>query len=754
MGKTHTVGGFLLWVALCATEALGEAARVDPAIEKRQTDGRPLLVLGNQAVQLCLDAERFTLVDLIDRRLGSHYVVEPGGRLFEILFLQRPQQFYRTAEARSINGDSAARRTYQFREEDGEKRLELDFDGCPVGFDGTTADVTVTITLDPEESVFLWELGLKTDSSLPLYEVHFPTLSGLGSSLAGSEERDYFVVPSQSGQKLDHPRSKASFGQGWIEYPSGGGAIQMVTYCDGLDHGGLYLAARDARGYRKAFCGGPLVSGKSFYWYLLHYADGEIEDGQWELPYPVAWGPIVGDWYDAAKAYRRWALSQGRWKPLHQRSDIPEWFLDLALWYQGQDRNPPEERMAKHVDHLLKIRERLGEPYAFHWYLWQKDRRHDHRYPDYFPAQPGFKEAIAQVQQAGIKVMPYINVELFDTLTSMWEEEEAEPWASRDFFGNLYKVIFDDSRKMVNMCPATPYWQDKMVSCVKTLVQDYHVDAVYLDELHVYPFLCHATTHGHPAHGGTYFYDGYRKILQRARAECGRPDLVLTGEQCTEAYTDLIDGQLNCFDLRPDSIPYFQSALRDCTIEFGLFLSRVDVGHPDRFAAKLGFTFVRGRQLGWINLDQTDLLDPAFDTQVEFLRRLARCRRACREFLVFGEFLRPPNVSAVRTYPFYWMTGMTGEPTLFHLPVLMAGAYRAPNGDLGLVFANVSSEPVSAEIPLEAEDWGLKPGKVYLRKEWQDGDWATEERVELGPTVPVEVPAYAPLVVRLKSAGS
>lgn len=467
----------------------------------------------------------------------------------------------------------------------------------------------------------------------------------------------------------------------------------------------------------------------------------------------IACGPVTGDWYDAAKIYRKWLSSLPEWQPIYQRTTSPAWFANLSIWYQGQDRNPPQEKMDKHVNRLLKIRERVGEPIGFHWYLWEKTNWYD---PDLFPAKPGFKEAIAAVEKAGVHVMPYIDIELFDSASPIWTNEKVEPWASRDAYHEFYKTgEWTANSKLLNMCPATTYWQDRMVSYVKTLVQDYGVKAVYLDELHVYPFLCYAKNHGHPATGGTYFRDAYRKMIQRMKAESGIKNLVLTGEGCTEAYADLIDGQLNGLcDTRPDSIPLFQSVMKDNTIEWGLFISQAEVDTLETFAGKIGHAFVRGRQLGWINLDQFDLLKPAQDRQVEFLRKLAVARRAGKEFLLYGEFLRTPDLAAVATHKVPWMVTATSKHEEMTMPDVLAEAYRAPDGDIGIVLANITDAPVTAAIPVNTKEWGLKPGRPYQRSAYRNGAWSPAKTITLPRKLEVNVPAWSPLIVRYRPISS
>ena len=49
----------------------------------------------------------------------------------------------------------------------------------------------------------------------------------------------------------------------------------------------------------------------------------------------------------------------------------------------------------------------------------------DTHYPDYFPARQGCKEATAAMQAAGMRVIPYINGQLYDTEIPRWATDHA-----------------------------------------------------------------------------------------------------------------------------------------------------------------------------------------------------------------------------------------------------------------------------------------------------------------------------------------
>ena len=445
-------------------------------------------------------------------------------------------------------------------------------------------------------------------------------------------------------------------------------------------------------------------------------------------------------------------ISTNHWLPLSQRTDIPRWYLDLSVWLQGfarWDLTPPET-MDQFANKLIKFRQRLGEDIGVHWYMWWHGKIMDKNYPDYLPSQPGFKEAIAKVQKAGIYVMPYVNINRFETSITMWEKDKASQWAIQ-----RSKTPTDAAPgAVVSMCPFTDYWQGKLASIYGTLVNEYGIKAVYLDELHMYPAMCYATNHGHPAlGGGTHFVQGIRKMIERTKAASGLKQLVVTGEACTEAYADLVSGQLSGYvDLDANPLFTFQAAMSDRTIDFGMRLTEAEVKTMPPFAAKVGFSFVNGRQLFWGGYD---LADPGYEKQMEFLVELARARKAGQAFLLYGEFLRKPELSALPRHEVVWWEfdeSISGKaPKAIQLSEVMASVYRAENGDLGLVLVNITPGDVTAKIPNNPKDWGLVNGASYKVSEFRGNVWGSAKRCVMTPEISVNIPAYSPVILRYQA---
>ncbi len=727
---------------LCVLGALLSVLTGSAAVQL-DSDGDSL-ILENDGVRLDLNASTLTLKQLCDRTLHRDYIAMPGSELFYLSGLiegEAPPVWYAMPVGIPVRQRDFLERKAEKFEQDGRKGWKLQFSGNPK----VDMVVTVTVTLAPDSPLFEWRIAVENHSEIPLQAVSFPLIGGIGSSASGSEKTDYLALPVLSGRRCPAPRKKSIAGSGMCDYPGGGMTLQCMTYCDGAG-GSLYYATHDGAAYRKTFETVAAEDGRSFGMRVIHYPEIPAAQGQWELPYPVLCGPIAGDWYDAAKIYRHWAITQPRWtRSLAERTDIPEWFRNLPVWFQGNEWSASPEALAKFADRVVALRKALGYDCGFHWYLWQKYLKHDYAYPDYLPARPGFADAAAKVQAAGVRVMPYLNIHLCETALPVWASVKAA--AKINSQGQLYRsygvggsvpkaldtsgpvdVFRGDEtvgRDMVPMCTGELVWQNLMVGIAKQVVDDYHVDGIYYDETYVFPGLCYAKNHRHPWIGGTYHTDGIDEIHKRTAAL--RPGQLLTsGENLGEAYIDQCMALFNGHsDIRADSLPIFQTVFSDRTTEIGVFTSAEELSDPERFVAKLSFGLLRGRQLGWLYSDQNALAlsTPEYAVQLDLLRHYCDVRLAGLPWLYEGEMLRAPDLSALPVVTRRWLV-WPAEKTEFTFPVVNAAVYRAPDGSLGIILANLTDETQSVEFPWNFKDWGIQPGRSLIRSEYRHSQWS------------------------------
>lgn len=87
--------------------------------------------------------------------------------------------------------------------------------------------------------------------------------------------------------------------------------------------------------------------------------------------------------------------------------------------------------------------------------------------------------------------------------TESWKEEGAEEYAARKEDGSTYRHVYEifSGNGLTPMCMDTQFWRDKYSSLCDTVVNQYHVDGVYMDQA-CNSMACYDPDHGHTLGGG------------------------------------------------------------------------------------------------------------------------------------------------------------------------------------------------------------------------------------------------------------
>ena len=104
-------------------------------------------------------------------------------------------------------------------------------------------------------------------------------------------------------------------------------------------------------------------------------------------PGDIVIGPFHGDWYDAARLYRKWAVT-APWcakGPIYKRKDYPQWFADVPYWttsYFDSGEYYIEEQIntCKAFDLPLSVTQ---------VYCWSYTGTNNDRAPEVFPPKLG-----------------------------------------------------------------------------------------------------------------------------------------------------------------------------------------------------------------------------------------------------------------------------------------------------------------------------------------------------------------------------
>lgn len=467
----------------------------------------------------------------------------------------------------------------------------------------------------------------------------------------------------------------------------------LAVYDAASRKNGVYFATHDPSGASKTFVlQRPDSHSGMLQVQVVPPNAGQTLSAQVEPTFPIVITAFDGDWWDASQIYRSWVLnSAASWVskgPIVQRPDVPHWLLNLTTWvnshWQGNDIfNTSGGDPAVVLERMTAITARFGLPnLGLHWYEWdtlgyregsnystctsEVTCGFDTHYPEYFPVRTGFGDVVQQLQALGVRVAPYINGRIFDVGTSKWTQDHAQAHACKNspsvFHPNtssltLYNEQYGSKAVFAVMCPHTPYWQDIFTDVISTLKSNYSVDGVYIDQIAAAgPRPCFDPTHNHSIGGGNHWVTGYRKLLTGARQSAGDSSVILT-ESNAEPFMDGVNVFLTLVGFSGDFagsnriVNVFGAVYGGFYISMGAEFFQQDFDDPNVFSAKIAQQLMFGAQLGWFSLGGRNnqnppmgiidqLLDPAHDPEIAYLKTLAAVRLQAADFVVHGRAMR------------------------------------------------------------------------------------------------------------------
>lgn len=633
------------------------------------------ITIGNEFINFILEKPEFGLMDV------SGFLQITG----QIRKLWQVELKNKTGDTFRLDNTVKCKTSYTKKD----SFLNLLWNDIDLGKEKNALDVQVEVELPRNSKLSYWTIKVKSRSeNWGIYFVDFPYISNIKA------EGTKLAYPQFLGRLVELSDALPIK----MIYPSSSATMQFSTLIS--EKKALYLAAYDSECFYKEF----FYDSEEGVSYRMRNFPEEmgLPAKDFTLQYKAVVGSFEGDWIDAAKIYRSWATKQ-KWcskGKLSEREDIPSWFKEISVWFVGS----PKENMAK-LGRLLNV------PVALHWYNWHKIP-FDKFYPDYFPPKEGFSEKVQELRKSNIRVMPYINARLWDTASKSWKSENPESYTTKN--NELKKYIEHWARQNHSvMCPYTSFWQEKVSEIVKTLVEKYKVDGVYLDQIaSMSPVLCFDKNHGHPAGGGNYWVEGYRKLIEKTKQEARKikKEAILTTEDHAEPFLDLFDGFLTCNSVfvAPELIPLFNYVYSGYMITFGRYNGK-------GFMMKNAQMFLWGAQLGWF--DASVLSEDSL--KMQYLKKLASTLADTKKFLLYGEMQRPPKIEGDNPIlSSFWREGQEAEET----PAVGCTAWKANDGTLGLVFTNCDSYLHSIHYELDVTDYGLSGGRYKVRKIAGEGD--------------------------------
>ncbi|MCC6442095.1 MAG: hypothetical protein IT210_01420 [Armatimonadetes bacterium] len=688
--------------------AVGFMAACLPASPPDQSD----IGLSNGKMRVCFDPANGGL-----REIGSPESLPavtggpPGLWKLAVVSSSGPGEIT-PAQARSFRSERLGKR--------GIKLIWSDFRAEDAG----SLTVTCEVSLRPGEPASDWRLRADGLGTLRLQEVFYPILPAIARH---PEER--LAVPLWMGQLSRNPRHLLRGNRLQFDYPGLTSMQCMAWYAEGGP--GLYLACDDARAYRKSFIleGGP--DGQVGAW-LSHLPESGSGQSCYALPYRVSVRLFQGDWFTAAEMYRAWAVRQAWAKKSRLRSGaVPGWARSTALWVWNRGRSgevlPPAEI----------LQEKLGLPVSVFWHWWH-GCAYDAGFPEYLPPREGadsFKAALQGAHRNGVHALIYMNQRLWSMTAGSWKSEGAERFAVKNRKGEITPEVYNAFTRTpcASMCIHTAFWRSKYASLAEGALRELGADGIYMDQA-CSSLACYDPAHGHPAGGGTYWMEGFRKLSADIRRRLYPRKSALAGEGVGESWLPHLDLMLSLEVSReryagPDGwepIPFFQAVYHPYVIQYGSYssltlppydnlwppefapeepLRLLDRKFSRQFFLEQARAFVWGQQLALANFLPDHLRERP--EEIGYVLGLARLRHQAMKFLAQGTFLRPPQTDAseaeIDMSRLSIYAGQDGRLTAFRMrtPQVLAGAWRSPDGSIGIALASIADSPLEIRLTLD-----------------------------------------------------
>lgn len=700
-------------------------------------------------------------VSLLDRADGRAVLTEEQRPLFTLDI--RPTD---SDETRTLSSRSVWKTLDVERPAEGVTSFRF---ASPVELGDNSVEITLVVSAVGDEIRLAWS-GKALSERWTLWRGKMPIFS------FRKPENARVFLPNGPGQvRRDAFDESFSYRGG---YPSGTTAtMAWFALWSETTRRGLYFAALDPDANMKTFAWNAQGGESSGFSIDTTFENGGVGGNTFGENGAFVLRGFNGDWYDAARLYKKWVFENAAWRPElgeDGRPDIPQWMKENSVflmistdprWLTSNRRFYTPLDQAENV--LREFGEAVGLPGAVHWYLWHQNP-YDNDYPHFFPAKEGFADEVLRVQEnAHFRVMPYTNGRLWDTKdrgTEDWRfSSEGKAGALVKENGSIFTETYarpssgreSDGSPCVHaaMCPASDVWARQIRENVLTAMNTCNTAGVYIDQVGAAtPFACRSAEHGHPVGGGHWWLsEGYWKIFKQIRADMRREvpdfplnpalaervkknpslltDRIITTECNAEVYAHVVDGFLTWHWQAPTQVPAFPVVYGGAVPMFG----RCSTGDDLALSMRVSQALVWGEQIGWFDPEVRN--GPAF----EFVRDAILCRHAVREYFYRGEMLRAPRFLApIPTVTADWLWG--GKPNTHVEPAVQTSLWRIAdfsakqNGidktaSALILFSNVSDEDVTAALAWPFDELGVDEENVVLRK--IDAEGTREETLSL-----------------------
>ena len=584
-----------------------------------------------------------------------------------------------------------------------------------------TAQVIVTVKADAGEK-FRWNLQVQLLVGGTVGKVHFPLFEGLRFT----EEND-LIITWQNGRILKNPvenflckgvqvpfwmgRGKYGYEN---DYPAGLSYQYTAFYAP--KEFGYYFATEDPNAHFKSYCYYYNEALHAMDFYITNCPENMGKTSSYWMPYDFVMVLFEGDWQDATKLYRSWAVKQKWCKEKLTNKYIPETVQKSDLWRINHTDDALGTRTQEYFDTSVYLRDTANADLALHWYGYNQFTEHDWNTPEYFSEElkaSGWPEELRQwnkkFTEAGIVKIPYTNARLWERTTKSFQEEDGMSVTIKGEDGSFVNEPWTPIQHLTTICPSCALWHKKMTDMCKEYILGLDFDGAYLDQVASFnAMLCFDEAHPHPRGGGSWWNDSYHKLLAEVRNVMGK-DRIMTTESCCETYVDVFDlflildinFQHNAFaaltDGNVEQLPLFPMIYGDYALSYG---SVCCFTHP---ANRFEYNFIRNILWGIIPSVEAGTAEQlaAASDHMEAVKRGVAFYKENKEVLFYGRPVELPKYTCTADWTVDWVA--RDEQKQLHPytktgPAVYAVIWESAKGEHFLFAYNYSPDPQKIEL--------------------------------------------------------
>jgi hypothetical protein len=734
--------------------------RLDAQVVTEDSDH---VYIANQTLELGFQKWDGRLVSVKDPNSGSEFVPNAATAWWSPFYFM----YQINNQNQYVGGDLSDSFEYAYQTNAQTATLQLLWTGFNNEGDDLDVQVGITVTVSSNSPLSQWTLAITNQTALAIQELQFPSFNGLGQ-ISSNADGDFLAYPSISGLLFQNPLQNFTVpngGWGWEQYyPSFWGNMQFIAYYGTNPAVGLYLASSDTDANSKFLdAARPVTNWLSLS--IIHRPEVVSSPG-WSLSVNAVVGLFSGDWYDAARIYRSWALQQP-WAaqgPVCSRHDLPAWLQHVGLreWIYTYPKDYDVNPFSTVPDVLADSAATMGCPVLAGWIGWERVGWYL-MYPDVFPPKEGWlslSNAIATAHSGSNFVSFIPDTSSCSSLAGNWVSAQAaacqdqngillDPFSYSEYSAPVASYVSCDLYKM---CPAESFWQEQLNGLLTTLATN-GADMIYLDGFPVFgPQPCMAPGHAHPKGGGHWWSDDFDGTFQKLKTEvrAANRNFAYGSEGMAETCLPFLDVQWDptTTGISPAS---FASVLQDTAKvqfiplwhavyhDYGLLESDITYYMGTAPDGAVGYGdyrdfYIRGFALGliwgempctWYNDVKMSQLSAIDDQEmVAFLRRIVQARLTyANPYLVYGRMLRPLSLDV----PTFQIAGANPIPyTMAAYPpfdekTVLGSAWKALSGKTGYIFCNISPAIQSFQFTISASAAELPPSAVCSIFENQNG---------------------------------